>query len=86
MEFYVRVHVRDCVYTQGMQELDHCHEEQQASMQVELKKEMGLLQKKIMMENVHPTAYFRIAILTRLRTVGTEYSMKEGERRSIQCV
>lgn len=39
-------------YMQGMKELDSAHQGQQAAMQSELKKEMGLLQKKILMETV----------------------------------
>ena len=39
-------------YMQGMQELDSAHQGQQAAMQSELKKEMALLQKKILMETV----------------------------------
>ena len=38
-----------------MKELDSCHYKQQASMQTELKKEMGLLQKKLLMETVKST-------------------------------
>ena len=37
---------------QSLTDLDQCHREQQVAMQSELKKEMGLLQKKILMENV----------------------------------
>ena len=36
---------------QGMAELEHCHLEQQTGMQAELKKEVALLQKKLLMEN-----------------------------------
>lgn len=39
-------------YMKGLQELDSVHHEQQAAMQSELKKEMALLQKKILMETV----------------------------------
>ena len=39
-------------YMKGMGELDDAHMGQQAAMQTELKKEMGLLQKKILMETV----------------------------------
>ena len=39
-------------YTKGMQELDAAHQVQQTTMQSELKKEMALLQKKILMETV----------------------------------
>lgn len=41
-------------YMKGMQELDLAHQGQQAAMQSELKKEMALLQKKILMETVSP--------------------------------
>ncbi|CAH1256669.1 SYCP3 [Branchiostoma lanceolatum] len=37
-------------YTKGMDELEHCHQDQQGSMQAELRKEMALLQKKILMD------------------------------------
>ncbi|XP_078667701.1 synaptonemal complex protein 3-like isoform X1 [Branchiostoma floridae x Branchiostoma belcheri] len=37
-------------YTKGMDELEQCHQDQQGSMQVELRKEMALLQKKILMD------------------------------------
>ncbi|XP_035674743.1 synaptonemal complex protein 3-like isoform X2 [Branchiostoma floridae] len=40
-------------YTKGMDELEHCHQDQQGSMQVELRKEMALLQKKILMDTQH---------------------------------
>lgn len=36
----------------GMEDLDRCHQEQQLSMQEELKKEIALLQKKILMDSV----------------------------------
>lgn len=39
-------------YMKGMQDLDTVHYDQQAAMQSELKKEMALLQKKILMETV----------------------------------
>ena len=39
-------------YMHGMQELDSAHQGQQVAMQSELKKEMALLQKKILMETV----------------------------------
>ena len=39
-------------YMKGLHELDSVHEGQQAAMQSELKKEMALLQKKILMETV----------------------------------
>ena len=42
--------VRICV--QGMDELDKCHSNQQSSVQSELKKEMALLQKRILMDMV----------------------------------
>ena len=37
---------------QGMDNLEKCHEEQQGSVHSELKKEMALLQKKILMDTV----------------------------------
>ncbi|XP_050409584.1 synaptonemal complex protein 3, partial [Patella vulgata] len=37
-------------FSKGMDELDKCHLTQQSSVQSELKKEMGLLQKKILMD------------------------------------
>ena len=37
---------------QGMAELERCHQEQQTGMQGELKKEVALLQKKLLMESV----------------------------------
>ncbi|XP_066275792.1 synaptonemal complex protein 3-like [Branchiostoma lanceolatum] len=40
-------------YTKGMDELEHCHQDQQGSMQAELRKEMALLQKKILMDTQH---------------------------------
>ena len=43
-------------YMKGMEELDSAHRGQQATMQSELKKEMALLQKKILMETVSSTA------------------------------
>ena len=50
------LHTHTCTHMhthmQGMDELDRCHQEQQSSMQGELKKEMALLQKKILMETV----------------------------------
>ena len=39
-------------YMKGMEDLDAAHHGQQAAMQSELKKEMALLQKKILMETV----------------------------------
>ena len=42
-----------------MAELERCHQEQQTGMQGELKKEVALLQKKLLMESVSwllPTA------------------------------
>ena len=35
-----------------MDELEKCHRKQQADMQTEIKKEMALLQKKMLMESV----------------------------------
>lgn len=40
------------VHLQSMSELDTCHYKQQADMQTELKKEMSLLQKRLLMETV----------------------------------
>lgn len=37
-------------YTQGIESLEKCHSDQQASVQGELKKEMALLQKRILMD------------------------------------
>ena len=39
-------------YMKGMSDLDEAHREQQTAIQSELKKEMALLQKKILMETV----------------------------------
>ena len=39
-------------YKKGMEELEKCHRKQQADMQTEIKKEMALLQKKMLMESV----------------------------------
>ena len=39
-------------YVMGVKELDEAHQCQQSGMQSELKKEMALLQKKILMETV----------------------------------
>ena len=39
-------------YMKGMRELDEAHQGQTSAMQSELKKEMALLQKKILMETV----------------------------------
>jgi synaptonemal complex protein 3 len=35
-----------------MEDLEKCHRKQQADMQTEIKKEMALLQKKMLMESV----------------------------------
>ena len=51
----VHTHSLTHAITQGMDDLDHCHSEQQTNMQGELKKEMALLQKKILMETVRNT-------------------------------
>ena len=48
----MHTHAHTHTHMQGMDELDRCHQEQQSSMQGELKKEMALLQKKILMETV----------------------------------
>jgi len=40
-------------YLKGMEDLEQCHKEQQANMHTELKKEMVLLQKKILMDTHH---------------------------------
>ena len=39
-------------YKKGMDELEKCHRKQQVDMQTEIKKEMALLQKKMLMESV----------------------------------
>ena len=39
-------------YKKGMEELEKCHRKQQMDMQTEIKKEMALLQKKMLMESV----------------------------------
>ena len=44
--------------SQGMEELDKCHTSQQSSVQSELKKEMALLQKRILMDMVGLKFYF----------------------------
>ena len=41
-----------------MEELDKCHTSQQSSVQSELKKEMALLQKRILMDMVGLNFYF----------------------------
>ena len=48
-------------YKKGMDELEKCHRKQQVDMQTEIKKEMALLQKKMLMESVsqHYVAFER---------------------------
>ena len=44
-----------CVFVQqGIDELEKCHHNQHSSVQSELKKEMSLLQKRILMDTVSP--------------------------------
>ena len=49
-------------YMKGMSDLDEAHRGQQTTMQSELKKEMALLQKKILMETVSGTSRIQIGI------------------------
>ena len=44
-----------------MDELEHCHQEQQTGMQGELKKEIALLQKKVLMESVSQRSGGKVA-------------------------
>ena len=45
------------ILIQGVEDLERCHHDQQGNVHSELKKEMALLQKKILMDTVsYPTA------------------------------
>ena len=53
-------------YMKGLQDLDSVHQGQQVAMQSELKKEMALLQKKILMETVSSFLAGLVRTLTEL--------------------
>lgn len=59
-----------------MTELDACHHKQQVTVQTELKKEMGLLQKKLLMETVSTLIVLLVCVL---------FTMHAAKSRDFKC-